>query len=210
MVNTQTKTFPLCFLNRLRMTTDGQGITTLVGAYGCPLRCRYCLNPRSWQEETPYTHVTPGELYERVKIDNLYFLATGGGITFGGGEPLTHAAFIYDFHDICPIDWRFTAETSLYISKENLYIATQVIDDFIVDIKDMDADIYKAYTGKSNDIVKENLTFLIKHVPAERIKVRVPRIPHVNTSSHVNRSIQELQNMGFEVFDTLTYRTDRT
>lgn len=204
----ENRTFPLCFLSRLRMSTDGQGVTTLVGAYGCPLRCEYCLNPRSWQEGTPYRSVTPRELYEQVKLDNLYFLATGGGITFGGGEPLSHVGFIHDFRGICPKEWHFTAETSLHIPHENMLLAMEVFDDFVVDIKDMNPSIYKAYTGKENTLVKENLAMLIQHIPAKRIKIRVPLIPRFNTQEDVVASVKTLQTMGFEVFDRFTYRTE--
>ena len=31
-------------ISRLRMGTDGKGVTTLVGFYGCPLDCKYCIN----------------------------------------------------------------------------------------------------------------------------------------------------------------------
>ena len=63
------------------MTTDGIGVTTLVAAYGCLLRCQYCLNPHSRQQETNQCEYTPEKLLNEVKQDNLYFLATGGGIT---------------------------------------------------------------------------------------------------------------------------------
>ena len=78
------------------METDGQGITTLIAGAGCPLNCRWCINKRLLREATAEA-VTAEELLERVKMDDLYFRATGGGITFGGGEPLLHASFIYVF-----------------------------------------------------------------------------------------------------------------
>lgn len=37
---------PIMGVERLRINSDGDGVTTLVGFYGCPLRCRYCLNPQ--------------------------------------------------------------------------------------------------------------------------------------------------------------------
>ena len=37
------------------------------------------------------------ELYEEVKLDNLYFLATEGDLVFGGGEPLLYSTFIKEF-----------------------------------------------------------------------------------------------------------------
>ena len=98
-------TFPLAFFDRLRMATDGAGVTALVGAYGCPLQCKLCINPQTWHERSDgkasFERVTPVELYDRVKIDSLYYLATGGGITFGGGEPLLHTDFITAFRALC-------------------------------------------------------------------------------------------------------------
>ena len=38
-------------ISRLRMGSDGEGVTTLVAAYGCPLRCKYCLNPMCFQPD---------------------------------------------------------------------------------------------------------------------------------------------------------------
>ena len=85
---------PVFSIARHRLVTDGQGVTTLVGAYGCPLQCRYCINPHAWRPSTleKCMRLTPEQLYDKVKIDNLYFLSTGGGVTFGGGESLLHAA----------------------------------------------------------------------------------------------------------------------
>ena len=81
-------TAPVITYSRLRMTTDGEGVTTLVIFHDCPLRCKYCLNPFSFAPDTKREDLTPEQLYDKVKIDDLYFVATGGGVTFGGGEPL--------------------------------------------------------------------------------------------------------------------------
>ena len=77
----------------------------MVCFHGCPLRCRYCLNPFSFAENTAYTQMTPLELYQQVQVDELYFLATEGGVTFGGGEPLLRAEFIKEFRRICGKEW---------------------------------------------------------------------------------------------------------
>ena len=87
------KTYPLLALSRLRMQTDGVGVTTLVAGAGCPLRCKWCINKKLLAMGKP-ERVTPRQLYEKVRCDDLYFRATGGGVTFGGGEPLLHAAFL--------------------------------------------------------------------------------------------------------------------
>ena len=89
---------------RHRMLVDGQGVTTLVCFHGCPLRCHWCLNPFTLDPNTKKEILTPRELYEKVRIDELYFLATGGGITFGGGEPLLYSDFLQEFRGICGTD----------------------------------------------------------------------------------------------------------
>ncbi len=88
---------PFIAVNRHRLTTDGEGVTTLVAFHGCPLHCQYCLNPQCLQADGVWRRLTPGELYSEVEIDDLYFMATGGGICFGGGEPLLRSDFIKAF-----------------------------------------------------------------------------------------------------------------
>ena len=206
-------TFPLAFCDRLRMDTDGAGVTALVGAWGCPLRCRLCLNPQTWQEpsdEKPaFERVTPSQLYERVKQDNLYYLATGGGIAFGGGEPLFHTDFITAFRAVVPPAWRIYAETCLHIPTGYIPVAAKAVDWFFIDIKDMNPTIYKAYTGQDNAPVKENLQTLLSLVGPDRITVRVPRIPDFNTETDVVASIEELREMGVEHFDVFSYKIPR-
>ena len=210
MSETTHPTFPLAFCDRLRMATDGAGVTALVGAYGCPLQCKLCINPQTWHErcdgKPSFERVTPAELYDRVKIDSLYYLATGGGITFGGGEPLLHTAFIGAFRDLCPKDWHFYAETCLNVPQEHIPAAARSVDWFFVDIKDMNPTIYRAYTGRDNALVKENLALLLSLVGTERVTVRVPHIPGFNTDADVQASVEELTAMGITKLDVFTYK----
>lgn len=82
------KSFVLIGLSRHRIGVDGAGVTTLVAFHGCPLRCKYCLNPKALSLNGVWKRFIPEELYNHVKQDDLYFRATSGGVTFGGGEPL--------------------------------------------------------------------------------------------------------------------------
>src|SRR5574344_2221516 len=82
------KTSALIGLSRHRIGVDGAGVTTLVAFHGCPLSCKYCLNPQALSPKRVWKRFTPEELFHKVKKDDLYFRATGGGVTFGGGEPL--------------------------------------------------------------------------------------------------------------------------
>ncbi len=200
----------MAFCARLRMATDGAGVTALVGAYGCPLQCRLCINPQTWHPRSDgkpdFQRVTPGELYDRVRIDSLYYLATGGGVTFGGGEPLLHTHFITAFRAVCPKDWRIYAESCLNIPEENVRAAAEAVDHFFIDVKDMNPAVYKAYTGRDNTLVKSNLALLLSLVGTDRVTARVPRIPGFNTDADVEASVAELKAMGVTLFDVFTYK----
>lgn len=196
--------YPLLSLSRLRIGIDGPGVTTLIAGAGCPLRCRWCINRRLLRE-APAEPVTAAELIERVRIDDLYFRASGGGVCFGGGEALLHADFIRRFRALCPDGWLICAETSLAVSPELVRATAGAVDLFIVDCKDMDADIYRRYTGGEASLMRENLRFLLEAVGPERVTVRVPLIPDFNTPADQARSVEALKAMGVTRLDCFSY-----
>ena len=191
-------------ISRHRLTTDGEGVTTLVAFNGCPLRCRYCLNKTSWEMDNGRDY-TPESLFEEVKIDQLYFLATHGGVTFGGGEPLLQVEFIKAFRELCGPQWQILAETSLNVPFENVQTIDPILDGYIIDIKDMNPEIYQAYTGKDNSIVLTNLEWLLNSGDPNRIMVRVPHIPEFNTDEDVAKSKEHLTAMGVKNIDEFYY-----
>ena len=197
---------PVITCARHRIQCDGQGITTLVAFYGCPLRCRWCLNPFSYDPAVRRTMMTPQQLYDRVKIDDLYFLATAGGITFGGGEPLLYPDFLAQFRQIAPESWHICAETSLSVPWENVEKAAGCIDLFYVDCKDANPEIYRSYTGKDNQLMIDNLRKLLALVSPQRIILRIPLIPQYNTEEDQQNSRLFFHQMGITQFDLFSYQ----
>lgn len=198
-------TAPFIAINRHRLTTDGEGVTTLVGFHGCPLHCEYCLNPQCLQADGVWCRLTPSELYSEVEIDDLYFVATGGGICFGGGEPLLRSDFIKAFAEIMNPEWKLTIETSLNVPLENVKAIASLVQMWYVDIKDMNPDIYKAYGCKENKQVVSNLQWLAANGYADKVIIRLPLIPEYNTDEDRQRSQQQLEEMGFTNFDKFNY-----
>ena len=193
---------------RHRLSTDGDGVTTLVAFHGCPLSCRYCLNPQSLGDGGRFREYSPEQLYAETCIDELYFIATNGGVTFGGGEPCLRPQFIRDFRGLCGPEWQLNLETSLNVPPSNIKALLPIVNTLIIDIKDINPDIYRDYTGQSNALVLENLRMIADTGRQSDCIVRIPLIPGYNTDTDADRdaSRKALEALGFTRFDLFTYQ----
>lgn len=200
---------PFIGVDRHRISTDGEGVTTLVAFYSCPLRCKYCLNPQSLRLSGIFIWDSPNSLLQKVLKDNIYFKSSKGGITFGGGEPLLYPKFISEFKQICPKEWKINVETSLNVSKSSLVHLLGIVDRFIIDIKDMNPITYKQYTGHDNTKVIDNLQFLVQQGLADSMLVRVPLIPGYNTEEDITKSLLTLSKIGIKKTERLIYTTKK-
>ena len=208
MTMTESKlTFRTIGIERLRVISDGAGITTLVAGHGCPLRCKYCLNPQCFEQKATKEY-TVEELIQEVAIDDLYFQSTGGGVVFGGGEPLLQADFIHAFRQQCPKEWKIYLESSLAVPETELEKVIDDIDFFLIDIKDMNSEIYQNYTGRSNENTIRNLRKLAEAGKATQTTIRIPLIPDYNHEKDRQASIKNLQEMGFVFFDAFRYEVE--
>ena len=191
---------------RHRLATDGDGVTTLVAFNGCPLRCRYCLNPQSLGDGGRFKEYYPESLYREIRIDELYFLATNGGVTFGGGEPCLRPEFIRRFRELCGDGWQINLETSLNVPADNIASLLPMVNTLIIDIKDLNPEIYRNYTGQDNSLVLSNLRLIADSGRQSDCIVRIPLIPGHNTNADRENSRKALEDLGFTRFDLFTYQ----
>jgi len=191
-------------ISRLRMGTDGNGISTLVVFFDCPLHCKYCINDFCHKPPKPFVGVqhaafTPQELIEILRKDDIYYLMSGGGIVFGGGEPLLQAKYIHKVCTLADQRWAKRIETSLNIPWDNIKPVLYDMDEWIIDIKDINNDIYKNYTGKDNKNMIKNLLKLRNKISSDKIHIRIPRIAGYNSEYDIEKSIQWVrENIGAE------------
>ena len=199
---------PVMGVDRLRMGTDGNGITSLVTFYGCPLKCRFCLNSQCHRDLSEVLFSQSDEVYNTVIADELYYLATGGGVTFGGGEPLLYSDFIISVLELGAKNWNVTIETSLNVPFEQIDVLLPYINEMIVDIKDVNPRIYRLYTQSSNQIVIDNLKRLADGGYADKVTIRIPLIKGYNTDSDRLSSKTFLEEHGYSTFNLFEYKTD--
>ena len=192
-------------ISRLRMGTDGKGVTTLVTFFDCPLHCRYCINDFCHEhgdyvlESVPRGSYTPEQLMKILRKDEIYYLMSGGGVTFGGGEPLLQSAFIHEVCRLADQKWNMRIETSLNVPWRYVEPVIKDFDEWIIDIKETDPIIYKNYTGVAINQMQNNLSKIKQSVDPSSLHIRVPRIPGYNADSNIEYSVKWVRDtLGME------------
>lgn len=169
---------------------DGPGIRSIVFLKGCPLRCRWCCNPesqshavqqmiRSGTSETVGRDVCVEEVLEEVARDAAYYRRSGGGVTLSGGEAFFQPQFSHALLQACRGSGISTAvETAGFVPFSDIEPSLPLLDVVLMDIKHMDPDKHRLFTGKGNDLILENAKKIAALHP--RLTIRVPVIPTFN------------------------------
>jgi len=119
------------------------------------------------------------ELVRELERDRPFFDASGGGVTFSGGEPLRQTAFLLEALDACRRVRLHTAvDTCGLVDREPLLAAAGLADLFLFDLKASDPERHRAGTGAPNGRILENLAALA--AAHDAIWLRVPLIPGFN------------------------------
>jgi len=155
-------------------SVDGPGIRFVVFLQGCPMRCKFCHNPETWDFGTKSANGTENGSFEMSAEDLLKkavrykpYWGTDGGITVSGGEPLAQIDFMIEFFeaakaagvhtciDTSGVSFRSTGEQ--FAKFERLMKSTDLL---LVDIKHIDAGAHKELTGHSNENIIEFFHYL--------------------------------------------------
>jgi len=123
--------------------------------------------------------LTAEEIIKEIEKNLVFYEESGGGVTFSGGEPLGQSEFLEGLLNGCREKKIHTAvDTSGYVSWEILNKMIPKVDLFLYDLKLMDNERHKKYTGVSNELILENLKKLSS--VHNNIFVRFPVIPGIN------------------------------
>lgn len=173
---------------------DGPGVRTTVFFKGCPLRCAWCHNPEGQSFEIETMARANGEkvvcgvdwtadaLADELLRNADIMAQSGGGVTFSGGEPLAQAEFLLELiPHLKGKGMHLAVETSGYASSQTYRSVVSQVDFVYQDVKLLDPDAFRRWTGGELDVVLANVAWLRRcGVP---FVFRVPCIPGVNDSA---------------------------
>jgi len=178
---------------------DGPGIRTIVFFKGCHMRCAWCSNPESQEWEiqelsekdkvkTVGRDVTVDEIMPEILSDMPYYRRSGGGLTLSGGEFLCQPDFALELLIAAKEAGLHTAvESTANAPYETIERVLPYIDLFLLDIKHMDKEKHKEYTGVDNSLILENAKRLA--ASGAKLTVRTPVIPGFNDTEKEIRDI---------------------
>lgn len=125
---------------------------------------------------------TVQEALDKVLKDKIFYDASGGGMTIGGGEPLVYPDFSANLFAACKLAGVSTAiETSSFASRAAVDQVFAHVDLGLLDIKHMDPVEHKRLTGVSNEQILDNIRHVCRDLRVPVI-VRIPTIPGCNDS----------------------------
>lgn len=195
---------------------DGPGVRYIVFMQGCRMRCQYCHNPETW-EQNAGTVWKAEDLFERAYRYKPYWMKKGkpnGGITVSGGEPLLQIEFVTEFFKLAKAKGVHTAvDTSgnpftmeePFISKFNELM--EVTDLFILDIKEINDEKHKELTKWTNTNILQMAKYLSDHGKSMWIRhVLVPGLTDDEEGlKELNSFIKELKTV--DRVEILPYHT---
>ena len=178
---------------------DGPGIRTIVFFKGCFMRCAWCCNPESQRHEIETLieagkekvvgrDVSVSDIMPEILSDLPYYRRSGGGVTLSGGEILCQADFARELLRACRYEGLHTAVESAASSKfSEIEKILPYLDLYLMDIKHMNSEKHKEYTGVGNERILENARKIAES--GVELIIRTPVIPGFNDTPEEIKAI---------------------
>lgn len=146
--------------------------------------CTTCLTcrqtcPANAHEATGW-EASVAEVMAEVEKDIPFYDASGGGVTFSGGEPLMQSRFLLELLQASgQLGLHRAVDTTVYGNPEVIVAVAEHCELFLIDLKHMDSDKHKLYTGVGNERILENIRMLAER--DQPMRIRIPLIEGVNS-----------------------------
>lgn len=184
---------------------EGQIVVDREKCVQCGACVKNCCSGALFTKAVAYT--TDG-LMEQLERDRGFYETSGGGVTLSGGEVLAHGQYALTLaREICQRGLSLAIETCGYGSYEELHTLAELSDCILFDLKHMDAEKHRFYTGVYPERIWSNLSRLAEDPRLrEKITIRTPLIHEVNDSEADLEVLGDFMNqLGLETVHLLPY-----
>lgn len=197
---------------------DGPGIRFVIFLQGCPMRCKYCHNPDTWDFSNG-KEMSVDDLMKEIRKYKHYF-GEDGGVTVSGGEPMVQIDFvtalfealkeenIHTCIDTCGVLYNTTKDMNQKIEK-----LLNVTDLVLLDLKHIDSDAHKDLTGHKNESILEfaryldkiNKTVWIRHVLVPTINADEENLTKLRIFLDTLSNIQKVEVLPYHTLGEKKY-----
>ena len=184
---------------------DGPGIRFVVFMQGCHLKCKYCQNRDTWDINAGKSY-TVKEVIEKILRYKNYILASNGGVTLSGGEPLLQQDFVIAlFRELKKQNISTCLDTSgMFSITDKIKQIVDLTDIFLLDIKCINDETCKWLTGSSNKLELEFAKYI--NDKNKRIWIRQVLVPEITDKKEDLLKLKEfLKTINVEKFEFLPY-----
>lgn len=185
-----------------------------------PNGCINCGNCEKYANENGYTEqsikncplsllrVCGEEIYSGTLcaklLKNKNILSNGGGVTFSGGEPLLQSGFLFDCLKRLKGELHTAIQTSGMRDLHTFKTALSLADYFLYDLKIINSELHRKYTGVTNELILENFKDLAHS--GKDFVVRTPLIPTVtDTEKNIEDICKLLKQNGVNYIELMPY-----
>ena len=143
-------------------TVDGPGVRFVIFFQGCPMRCRYCHNPDTWDADAGHAE-TAESLLEQYRRNAVFY--KNGGITCTGGEPMLQMPFLTELFSAAKRERIHTCLDTSGICfdpehPEPVRTLLNVTDLVMLDLKQINDEKHRQLTGHSNERILKFAEFI--------------------------------------------------
>ena len=184
---------------------DGPGIRFVVFMQGCHLKCKYCQNRDTWDINAGKSY-TVKEVIEKILRYKNYILASNGGVTLSGGEPLLQQDFVIAlFRELKRHNISTCIDTSgMFSITDKIKQIVDLTDIFLLDIKCINDETCRWLTGSSNKLELEFAKYI--NDKNKRIWIRQVLVPEITDKEEDLLKLKEfLKTINVEKFEFLPY-----
>lgn len=148
--------------------------------------------------------ITLEEAVNELLKDAPFYRRSGGGITISGGEPLNQPRFVSRLLTELHEQGLHTAlDTSGHAPADVFSNIIEQADLVLLDIKHLDSDLHREYTGVGNEKILANASYAAGRKP---VWFRIPVIPGFNDNpDHIGRIAELASSLGVEKISLLPY-----